>query len=55
MQARHEEATYAYLTVRTANAAARSLYASLGFTKERLLLPMGRDFTLTSESAESAE
>jgi ribosomal protein S18 acetylase RimI-like enzyme len=52
MQARHEEATHAHLTVRTANAAGRSLYASLGFTEERILIPMRRGFTLTSESAE---
>jgi ribosomal protein S18 acetylase RimI-like enzyme len=46
MQARHGDATHAHLTVRSANDAARRLYASLGFTEERVLVPMRRGFTL---------
>lgn len=36
----------AFLTVRESNAAARSLYASLGFDEERLLRPYRRGFSL---------
>jgi ribosomal protein S18 acetylase RimI-like enzyme len=37
-----------HLTVRESNAAARSLYASLGFTHERLIRPWRKGFTLDS-------
>ena len=47
MRAQHEDATHAHLAVRSGNAAARRLYASLGFTEERVLVPMRRGFTLT--------
>ena len=47
MRARHEDATHAHLTVRSANDAARRLYVSLGFTEERVLVPMRRGFTLS--------
>lgn len=39
-------ACHAHLTVRVANAAARQLYASLGFVEERILAPYRRGFTL---------
>lgn len=39
-------ATLAHLTVREANAAARALYASLGFVEERVLQPYRKGFTL---------
>lgn len=39
-------ATHATLTVREANPAARALYASLGFTEQRILRPYRRGFTL---------
>jgi ribosomal protein S18 acetylase RimI-like enzyme len=35
-------ATHAHLTVRTSNVAARSLYRSLGFEEERVLVPLRR-------------
>lgn len=38
--------TYAHLTVREANGAARALYASLGFEEERIAIPYRRGFTL---------
>jgi hypothetical protein len=46
MLARHEDATHAHLTVRLGNVAARRLCGSLGFTEERVLVPMRRGFTL---------
>jgi ribosomal protein S18 acetylase RimI-like enzyme len=51
MLARHEDATHAHLTVRSGNAAARRLSASLGFSEERVIVPMRRGFTLTSARA----
>ena len=39
-------ATYAHLTVREANGAARALYASLGFEEERIAIPYRKGFTL---------
>lgn len=47
MRTRDEDATHAHLTVRSSNDAARRLYASLGFTEERVLVPMRRGFTLS--------
>lgn len=47
MHDRRNDATHAHLTVRSSNSAARGLYASLGFTEERILVPMRRGFTLT--------
>ena len=38
--------TYAHLTVRAANGAARALYASLGFVEERIAIPYRKGFTL---------
>ncbi len=38
-------ATYAHLTVRAGNTAARRLYAALGFVEERSLLPLRRGFS----------
>ena len=47
MRARRDEATHAHLTVRSTNDAARRLYASLGFTEERIVILMRRGFSLT--------
>ncbi|MDG2234239.1 MAG: GNAT family N-acetyltransferase, partial [Ilumatobacter sp.] len=46
IRARADEATHAHLTVRVSNAAARELYASLGFVEELVLVPHRLGFTL---------
>lgn len=44
--ARADEASYAHLTVRASNTAARHLYASLGFVDDLMLIPYRIGFTL---------
>ncbi len=46
IRARADDATHAHLTVRASNAAARRLYASLGFVEDLVLIPHRIGFTL---------
>jgi GNAT superfamily N-acetyltransferase len=46
IRARADDATHAHLTVRTSNAVARRLYASLGFVEDLILIPHRVGFTL---------